>query len=293
MRIPLAVIAAGVCATGTARAQEVVPLITRPLTLPRGSVDFTPQLTYSNWSIFGTSIDGESLAAGLDYGATDKTEIGLAVAFPINPGASFGSVLGSIAVATSNTAALRLDAGYERVGVNGGNAFSTPPHFDRFFGGIGARIRIPISPTLAFVSGRVGAVHFGHFVNVGNNGVGFYNGASAGSEGAADFFVISAGNNNSGTNFGINLPAGLLLQPDPHLALTLQSGYSTIIQSATNSTNSVHFIPIAVEAVVSPAALLDIGLRFFIDGTVAQTGGGSAPGYFDMRELVFWLRFHG
>lgn len=291
MRISPALSALVVCATSTARAQEVVPLIARPLTLPRGSVDFSPHLTYSNWSVFGTSIDGESLAAGLDYGATDKTELGLAVAFPVNPGASFGSVLGSIAVATSNTAALRLDAGYERIGTNGA-AFG-PPHVDRFFGGIGARIRVPISPTLAFVSGRVGAVHFGNFINLGNSGVGNYIGASYYTEGAADFFVVSGGNGNSGTNIGINLPAGLLLQPDPHLALTLQSGYSTIIASLTNSTPTVHFIPIAVEAVVSPAALLDIGLRLFIDGTVAQTGGGSAPGYFDRRELVFWLRFHG
>ena len=92
-----ALLALLLCSTAAARAQEVEPLISRPLTLPRGSVDFTAHLTYANWSAGSTSIDGESLAAGLDFGATDTVELGLAAAFPVNPGAGFGSIVGSVA----------------------------------------------------------------------------------------------------------------------------------------------------------------------------------------------------
>ncbi|HYZ88231.1 MAG TPA: hypothetical protein VE620_02940, partial [Myxococcales bacterium] len=98
------------------------------------------------------------------------------------------------------------------------------------------------------------------------------------------------GDNGSSTNFGINLPAGLLLQADPHLAVTLQAGYSTVIE--TNSgTVSLHYIPLALEAVLSPVSALDVGFRFFLDGLFAETGGtGGVPGYFDTRALFFWLR---
>src|SRR5256885_9440579 len=51
---------------------------------------------------------------------------------------------------------LRLDAGYERTGVNGANAGGA--HSNRYFAGIGAPIKLPISSTVAFVSGRVGAL---------------------------------------------------------------------------------------------------------------------------------------
>jgi hypothetical protein len=38
---------------------------------------------------------------------------------------------------------------------------------------------------------------------------------------------------------------------------------------------------------------LDVGTRFFVDGTVGQTGTpAAAPGYFDLREVMFWIRFH-
>jgi hypothetical protein len=283
----------GTAANAAAKAPDVEPLISRPLTLPEGRLDLTLHGTYTNWSGGGSSIDGETLAAGIDYGASDKVQLGLAAAFPINPGAGFGSVLGSLAAGGSDNVAVRLDAGYERIGVTGGNVLpGVNSHTDRFFGGIGAPIRIPLSPTVAFVSGRVGAVQFGHFNNLGFNGAGLYLGASGLSQLAADLLVISGGNNNSATSLGINLPAGLLLQPDPHFALTLQTGYSVTIQ-ASGATIVDHYIPLALEAVVSPAQLLDIGARFALDGFVAESGGGGAtPGYFDLRSLMFWIRLH-
>ncbi len=112
-------------------------------------------------------------------------------------------------------------------------------------------------------------------------------------EASSDFLVLSGGNNGSSTIIGINLPAGLLLQPDPHLALTLQAGYSAAI-STSGSVRALHFIPVGLEAVVTPAPRVDIGARFFLDGYVAQSGGGSGghPNYFDLRALMLYIRVH-
>jgi hypothetical protein len=83
------------------------------------------------------------------------------------------------------------------------------------------------------------------------------------------------------------------LQPDPHLAVTLQAGYSASISvPSSGSAQAVHFIPVGLEAVLTPTPLLDIGARFFVNGYVAQTGGGGSLGYFDLRALMFWIRIH-
>jgi hypothetical protein len=294
-----ALLALLLCSTAAARAQEVEPLIARPLTLPRGRVDLTLHGTYTNWAsgaggLIPTSLAGESLALGVDFGASDRVQPGLAIALPIDPGAGFGSVLGSIALATGPTSAMRLDAGYERFGFNG-NGTAGFNHVNRFFGGLGAAIKHPIGPTVAFLSGRVGAVHFGHFANVGDNGTGLYLGSSFLPETSSDFFVVSGGDNNGPTNIGINLPAGVLFQPDPHLAVTLQAGYSVaIVIPKSGSTSALHFIPVGMEAVLTPNRLVDIGLRFFLDGYVAESGPGGfdRTSYFDMRQLMLWLRIH-
>ena len=297
MRIASASTALLLCAFSAA-ASDVESLATRPITLRQGAVDLTVHGTYTNWSgtavaIPASSFSGESLALGVDFGATDRVQPGFAIAMPVEPGAAFGSILGSIALALDDRSALRLDVGYENFGVNGGN-FPGSTHTDRFFGGVGARVRAPIGPAIAFVVGRTGAVHFGNFTNIGDRGIGSYAGATFLTEGAADFFVVSGGNNDSPTNIGINLPAGLLLQPDPHFALTLQAGYAVdiAIPSGGGTTAALHFIPVGLEAVVSPVAALDVGGRFFIDGYVARSGGvgNTTLGYFDLRALLLWIR---
>lgn len=300
MRISRALIALLLCGAA-AHAQELQPLIVRPLTLPRGTLDLTLHGTYTNWGTGNTagggpsSLDGETLALGTDLGVTDQVQLGLGTALPINPGAGFGSILASAALAVDRGFALRADAGFENFGLNGDNTGNVS-HTKRYFAGVGALIKVPISPTLAFVTGRTGAIHFGHFNNIGVSGTGIYVGASLLTEASSDFLVFSSGNNNSGTNIGINLPAGLLLQPDPHLAVTLQAGYAAAIAIPSSGSQSIalHFIPVGLEAVLTPMPRLDIGARFFLDGYVAQSGGNSSgnPGYFDLRALMLWIRIH-
>jgi hypothetical protein len=300
MRIARLSIALLLCGTA-ARSQEIQPLLERPPTLRRGGFEVTLIGTYANWGSGGGvgapgSLKGETLALGADFGATDALQLGVAAAFPIDPGAGFGSILGSAAFAVEKNVALRLDAGFERIGFNGDVPAGANSHTNRYFGGIGAAIRVPVSPALAFVSGRTGAVQFGQFVNVGDSGIGLYGGASGLSESSADFLVLSGGDNNSSTNVGINLPLGLLLQPDPRFAVTLLTGYSAAITiPSSGSTQVLHWIPLGLEAVLTAAPALDLGLRFFLDGLVAQTGGNSAgnPGYFDLRAVMFWFRIRG
>ena len=298
MLISRGLIALFLCATA-ASAQEIKPIIDRPITLPRGALELTLHGTYTNWATGisagagPSSVDGETLALGIDFGATDQVQLGLGAALPIHPGAGFGSILASGAFALTPSAALRLDAGFENIGFNGDNTGSFS-HTSRYFAGIGARLRVPLSPTVAFVTGRTGVVQFGHFNNIGDAGTGLYTGASALAENSSDFLVVSGGNNGSSTDIGLNLPAGLLLQADPRVALTLLAGYSTTIQiPSSGSAQALHFIPVGLEAVFTPAAPLDIGFRFLLDGYVAQSGGSGAgaPGYFDLRALMLWFRF--
>jgi hypothetical protein len=285
------------CCAG-AQAEEIQPVMVRPVTLSQGKLDLTLHGTYTNWGNSSSpgirSLTGETLALGAEFGATDDIQLGLGLALPVHPGAGFGSILGTAAVAVNNGIALRTDVGFESIGFNGDNT-GISSHTSRYFGGVGASIKVPISPAVAFVTGRTGAIHFGHFNNIGDSGTGLYAGASVLTEASSDFLVFSGGNNGSSTNIGINLPAGLLLQPDPHLAVTLQAGYSAAIQIPNfGTTQALHFIPLALEAVVSPTPLMDIGARFFLDGYVAQSGGSSSgnPGYFDLRALMLWFRIH-
>ena len=108
-------------------------------------------------------------------GTTDQVQLGLGLALPINPGAGFGSILASADVAVDEKIALRTDVGFESVGFNGNNSAGTS-HTSRYFAGVGAFIKVPISPTVAFITGRTGAVQFGHFNNLGDSGTGLYTG---------------------------------------------------------------------------------------------------------------------
>ncbi len=296
-----ALLALVLCAAA-ARAEEVQSLVDRSLTLRGGSVDLTLHGGYtSSASAAGSSsFDGETVALGVDFGVTDQVQLGVAGALPIHPGAAFGSVLGTALYSPDPAYAIRIDAGFERIGLNGdkpsfppspSGALVLPDHSNRYMGGVGAEIKLPITPAIAFVTGRNGAVQFGHYSNIGDNGLGYYTGASRSTELSSDFLVINAGDGGN-TILGVNLPAGLMLQPDPHFALTLQAGYSVAINMGGSAT---HYIPIGLEAMVTPTPRLDIGTRFAIDGQIGITGTSSTAlrfDYFDQRALTFWLRLH-
>src|SRR5690242_842303 len=212
-----------VLCSAPAHAADIQSLIDRPVTLPQGKIDLTLHGTYTDWAngLFGQTqaVDGETLSLGVDIGATDGFQLGLGLALPIHPGAAFGSVVVSALFAADPRAALRLDAGVEHIGVNGNPSDVNVSHANRYFGGLGAAVKIPITKAVAFVTGRNGAVPFGHFQNIGAGATGFYLGATELTQGSSDFLIVSKSDTGSSTVVGITLPAGLLVQPEPHVAI--------------------------------------------------------------------------
>jgi len=279
-------------------------------------VDLTLQGTYTNWASDPAAAPGtawrpgESLVLAVDFGmpgdpggVIDATQLGFAVAMPVHPGAGLGSGLASLVVSGSPIHAFRFDAGFESLGTSRDNS----EHVFGYFIGLGMRVRVPITRTVAFVMGRTGAAQFGQFTNLDQGGSGFYWGSAFFPMGASDFLVISGGGGDSAplqtqsevrrNVIGVNLPAGLLVQPDPHFALTLQSGYSAVISliSVLGAANqaALHFIPLVLEAVATPTPAVDIGTRLSLDGFVGVSGDANfTAGYFDRRALIFWFRFH-
>jgi hypothetical protein len=158
-------------------------------------------------------------------------------------------------------------------------------------------VRNQLTPTLAFVSGRASVALPGRFSNVGVSfggpAIACYYGANFFSEGGADVVSISS-RNDMGTYIGINLQGGLLLQPDPHLALSLRSGYAAAIGIANGGWTEVeHFIPISFEAVVPLVPVLDIGASVLVGGYVGQSGSSSQGRgvlYFGLRAGVAFIR---
>ena len=67
-------------------------------------------------------------------------------------------------------------------------------------------------------------------------------------------------------------------------------GHQSPDHSHTSTNAALHFIPLGLEAVVSPTSVLDIGARFFLDGYVGQSGGSAGFNYFDFRALMLWFR---
>lgn len=82
------------------------------------------------------------------------------------------------------------------------------------------------------------------------------------------------------------------MQPDPRLAITLQAGCSAVFVTS-RVTGTLHFIPLALEAIVAPAPALDIGARFSLDEYVGASDARLLDArYFDLRALMFWVRVH-
>ena len=268
----------------------------RPITLPQGKIDLTLNGTYANWGngLFGETqaLDGETLALGADVGATGTVQVGLALVLPVHPRASFGSVLVTSIIQMDGRVALRLDAGYDRAGVNGGGDIKSE-HTNRWLGGLGVVVKVPIAQGIALVTGQDHAAGFNAFTNIGDAATGFYFGIAGPTQPSTDLIVISGGDGNSETRLGIHPSAGLLAQPDPHLALRLQAGYSAVTTSSGPG-GVLHFVPLSIEAIVSPAAAFDAGARFALDGFVAASDQRISPraGYLDLRTLTIWLRFH-
>jgi hypothetical protein len=261
---------------------EPVALIDRPLVLPRGAFELNLMGNITNEDTAATSLTGEVLGLGLEFGL-GNAQFGIAGALPVNPGFGVGSLLASAAFALAPRTALRLDFGVEHFGVNGAAGGSGT----LVYGAIGVPFQVRLSRSVSLVSGRVGALRFAHFSNVGTGGVGVYTGASAAPFESSDLITITNELNGSSL-ITLNAPIGFLLQVAEPFAITLRSGVEVFIP--TSGGDPAAFLPIGIDAVLS-AGPLDIGASFSLAGYVGGNGSVAGPGYGDIRMGVLWLRF--
>lgn len=269
------------------------PLADRPLNLPRGALELDLAGHYSNWS--GTALDsgsvsGEAAAASVAFGVSSGVQLGATLALPINPGFGFGTVAANGLFSLGRDSAFRVDLGWDRLGTNGSGGFVSAG--DTYFGGLGAPLRFKLGQGVALVSGRTGGFELAHFINLGASGTGLYYGASTLGFATGDLLTVahSTGSSSASDSTAINLtvPVGVMLQAADALAFTLWSGYHLSWFSDGATTSAVHFIPLGLDAVFSPAPALDLGASFNLPGRV---GGDLKAGYTDLRDVAVWVRF--
>ena len=247
--------------------------IDRPLTLPEDTVELS--LLAASSSDSGTSTGG-SAALGVELGVGDG-QAGIAVAVPAIPGFGFGSVVGSASYLIDPRLAFRVDLAFDHSQGDVGR-----PNFNFYALGGGLPAKLKLSPELALITGRVGAMGFAHFANLSVGGVGFYRGASLPFEGAD--LVVYTKQEDAGSQLMLQLPLGLVYQPARFLAITARAGYQVMIVTSGDGVTR-HFLPLGLEAVVSAGRSVDVGASFGLAGEVQ--GGGS---YADTVMGEVWLR---
>jgi hypothetical protein len=190
MRATLAV-AVLVCAGSSAWADDYPnAIIDRPLTLSPSM--YQPEAAFMllhDSAPMGTDVD--FLQFGLDIGVARHLQIGAFTNIETSPQSQLFSAMGSLQYQLLEFAAVRIDAGTERVGS------------DLYLAvGLGVPVKLKLTPVVAFISGRPYAY---------------------GAE--DDIFQARIGSNNVSE---FNLPAGLLFQLGPHFSVAARSGYRKV-----------------------------------------------------------------
>ncbi|HEX4386784.1 MAG TPA: hypothetical protein VH083_27705 [Myxococcales bacterium] len=301
------------------RAAEAYPAaqIDRPLVLPAGKVELGLLGNLTNWSsvtqLFTTadpttaSVTGEAGVVGIEVGL-GRVQLGAALALPLNPGFSYGSLFGSASIALSPATALRLDFGVDRIGNSGDISGFRPVRLNsdtsvhQYSFGVGMPFKVRLSPGVALVGGSVGAMTFAHFTHLGSNGSGTYLGAGLLMFDAADNVVYSFAGTGDYSGFGstrvlaLNLPLGLLFQATSRLSVTLHAGYLALLDpSGSSARSAAHFLPVGIDVVfASPEQNVDLGASFSLAGplqSTTYTPTGFVGGYFDLQMATIWLRY--
>lgn len=278
---------------GSILALLAAPLIDRPITLPGGAVEVDLLGDFSRWSAQSSSATGESGAVGIEWGFGGGGQFGLTVALPLQPGFGFGTVAASAAFAVTDSVAIRLDAGYDRLSLTGNTGEVGNFTQDFLFGALGAPFKVRLDRGVALVSGDVGAFKAGHFTNVGQNGAALYLGASFTPVSPAGLVTISKPlSDSSGTIITVNAPIGLLFQPAEAFAVTVRTAYLAEIFTGSGDTSTSQFVPLHADMVISPAPSLDVGLTFGVAGQVKGDPILAPTGFFDVFDAALWLRLH-
>jgi len=110
--------------------------------------------------------------------------------------------------------------------------------------------------------------------------------------------ALMASTSETGFIFDLNVPLGLAVHAGSRFSLTLQGGYSMVLYEPPTGSHSgglvYHYFPLGIEAVFSPLAATGFGVNILFDGYAGSFGPespSSGPGYFDLRTILFWVRF--
>lgn len=236
----LALLACTLLAVPPAAADDYATvLIDRPLTLPPQMLQLEAAASLTH---FGAAVDPapsntEALQFSADYGILHHLQAGAVVDVQVSPSSNFARGLLSGQYQLLEFAAVRLDLGAQRVD-NG----------DLYFAfGVGLPLHLKLTDTVALVSSRPYAY---------------------GAE--DDLFSFRAGGS---TISELRLPAGILYQVSPYIALVGRTGI--------RNQGSAYYVPLGADATVS-VSRLDFGVTFDLAGQVSPSNGN---GYFDLLTI--------
>ncbi len=237
----LALLACMLLAASPAAADDdSTVLIDRPLTLPPQTLQLeaAASLTHDGAAVAPAPSNTEALQFAADYGILHHLQAGAVVDVRVSPSSDFQRGLLGGQYQLLAFAALRLDLGAQRV--DSGDL--------DFAFGVGVPLHLKLTDTLALVSSRPYAY---------------------GAE--DDLFSVRAGSNGSISEF--RLPAGILYQVNPYVALVGRTGI--------RNQGSAYFVPLGADATVS-VSRLDVGVTLDLAGQVSPSNGS---GYFDLLTV--------
>ncbi|HEY1556481.1 MAG TPA: hypothetical protein VGF94_16715 [Kofleriaceae bacterium] len=234
------VVACLVGSSGIAAADDYpIAVVDRPLTLPGGMLQAYAAGTLGYDSPTSTTLEG--LELGGDYGIAPKLQAGAFVDLLVSPSSQLDRAFGTVQYQLLAFAALRIDLGAQRVG-NG----DTYAAF-----GVGLPLRLKLTDTVALISSRPWAW-------------------------GEEDDIFQARTDASSWISEVHVPAGLLWQVAPRVALVARGGYT--------HQGSAGFVPLGVDAVLA-VDRLDVGITFDVAGQIAPSNG---TGYFDdVRGRLF------
>jgi hypothetical protein len=269
-------------------------VVARPLTLPplffspfagaavTSATDVVDPFTSTTARATGT---GTALSFGLDVGLTGRVQAGFLFTLPLDPVADFGAFTANLQLALIrdlvnvrfDVGAQRRDFRYSVMGVD------TLDIVDGFVAGVGLPIKARLGRFVAITSGSSSARGFespplvtdGHHYKFGD------------SIATQDLFTVGIWP-GVGTGGAVHLPIGVLVQPHPVVAFGLRSGYRLTFLSASGgtATSFVHFVPVALDVIVSIGRHVDLAATAALVGTI---GGDTSRGFADVRKFDLWV----
>ena len=246
-----------------------------PLLLPSGTAQGEVSFELTSVSENGISASGESVVVGMDYGASDRLQLGLSASAAINPGA-FGSVDATGELALGPFAAVRLDAAITRETLTFLDQRGSLNMYDV---ALSLPSRIRLADGIALTTGRTGAAGFGRPMtySVGNGSVALGSTPFFG----GDSIVAISVNDDGSVAASVQAPVGLLITPVRNVSIALRSGFRHVAPIGGGSWNA---IPAGVDLVVRAGAL-DVGATFEVAGQI-----DTSAGYFDLRQAAIWAQ---